>query len=332
MTKWWALSKLEKQLNKQLKKQLNKQVSRAQTKKPLTTAGSLGIVGFCHIKIPNLGLIAKPSDHALKGADSEFLVWMGYCQRASLVVQMVKNLPVMQETWVWSLGWEDPLEKGMAIQSSILAWGIPWTKEFGRLQSTGCKGSDMTEWLTHTLSKGFQDSETETHDFPGPRPAWSPERIQTICAWEAGDGPGHIYTTGGRHSLTSSLSSKQLDTTATSWPPCLQAVATICDLQKGSFCPYCQGKHTDWNHPPWPGTIVTICMSYFTIGSPGKEQRTNKPTPTSLPANGPDPAAATGTLLSLVSSWRGQLARVPRPVRNKRLYWSLSPSLSVSSP
>ena len=52
----------------------------------------------------------------------------------------------------------------------------------------------------------------------------------------------------------------------------------------------------------------------------------------SLPANGPDPAAATGTLLSLVSSWRGQLARVPRPVRNKRLYWSLSPSLSVSSP
>ena len=46
----------------------------------------------------------------------------------------------------------------------------------------------------------------------------------------------------------------------------------------------------------------------------------------SLPANGPDPAAATGTLLSLVSSWRGQLARVPRPVRNERLYWPLSPS------
>ena len=41
---------------------------------------------------------------------------------------MVKNLPVMQETWVGSLGWEDPLEKGVAIHSSILAWRIPWTE------------------------------------------------------------------------------------------------------------------------------------------------------------------------------------------------------------
>ena len=48
-----------------------------------------------------------------------------YC--ASLVAQMVKNQPVMQETWVWSLGWEDPLEKGKATHSSILAWKIPWT-------------------------------------------------------------------------------------------------------------------------------------------------------------------------------------------------------------
>jgi len=44
---------------------------------------------------------------------------------ASLVAQMVKNPPVMRETWVWSLGWEDPLEKGMATHSSILAWRIP---------------------------------------------------------------------------------------------------------------------------------------------------------------------------------------------------------------
>ena len=51
----------------------------------------------------------------------------------------------------------------------------------------------------------------------------------------------------------------------------------------------------------------------------------------SLPANGPDPAAATGTLLSLVSSWHGQLSRVPRLVRNKRLYWPLSPALSFLS-
>ena len=48
---------------------------------------------------------------------------------------MVKNLPVMQETWVQSLGQEDPLEKGMATHSSILAWRIPWTEEPGGLQS-----------------------------------------------------------------------------------------------------------------------------------------------------------------------------------------------------
>ena len=50
---------------------------------------------------------------------------------------MVKNLPAMQETRVRSLGWEDPLEKGMATHSSILAWRIPWTEEPGRLQSMG---------------------------------------------------------------------------------------------------------------------------------------------------------------------------------------------------
>ena len=54
---------------------------------------------------------------------------------ASLVVQTVKNLPAMQEIQVWSLGQEDPLLKGMANHSSILAWRIPWTKEPGGLQS-----------------------------------------------------------------------------------------------------------------------------------------------------------------------------------------------------
>ena len=52
---------------------------------------------------------------------------------ASLVAQMLKNLPAMQETRVRSLDWEDPLEKGMATHSSILAWKIPWTEEPGRL-------------------------------------------------------------------------------------------------------------------------------------------------------------------------------------------------------
>ena len=48
---------------------------------------------------------------------------------------MVKNLSAMQETWVQSLGWEEPLEKGMATHSSILVWRIPWTEESGGLQS-----------------------------------------------------------------------------------------------------------------------------------------------------------------------------------------------------
>ena len=50
---------------------------------------------------------------------------------------MVNNLHTMQETRVQSLGWEDPLEKGMATHSSILAWKIPWTEELGRLQTMG---------------------------------------------------------------------------------------------------------------------------------------------------------------------------------------------------
>ena len=54
---------------------------------------------------------------------------------ASLVAQKVKRLPTIQETWVRSLGWEDPLEKEMATHSSILAWKIPWMEERGRPQS-----------------------------------------------------------------------------------------------------------------------------------------------------------------------------------------------------
>ena len=49
------------------------------------------------------------------------------CSWASLVAQLVKNLPAVWETWDWSLGWEDPLKKGMGLHSSILAWRIPWT-------------------------------------------------------------------------------------------------------------------------------------------------------------------------------------------------------------
>ena len=59
-----------------------------------------------------------------------------------IVAQMVKNPPAARETWVWSLGWEDPLEEGMAAHSSILAWRIPWA-EGGAWQAT-----------VHTVAKG----------------------------------------------------------------------------------------------------------------------------------------------------------------------------------
>ena len=63
---------------------------------------------------------------------------IGVCSTlAFLVSQMVKNPPAMQETWVQFLSQEDPLEKGMATHSSILAWRIPWTEEPGGLQSMG---------------------------------------------------------------------------------------------------------------------------------------------------------------------------------------------------
>ena len=56
---------------------------------------------------------------------------------ATLLAQLVENSPAVRETWVQSLGWEDPLQKGKATHSSVLAWRIPWTEEPGGLQSTG---------------------------------------------------------------------------------------------------------------------------------------------------------------------------------------------------
>ena len=83
-----------------------------------------------------------------------FLKWVRNCPylldlRLPLVAQTIKNLPAMQETQVRVLGWEDPLEKGMATHSNILAWIIPWTKEPSGLPSLGSKrvGHD---WATNT--------------------------------------------------------------------------------------------------------------------------------------------------------------------------------------
>ena len=61
------------------------------------------------------------------------------------MAQLVKNLPIMQETWFQTLGWEDSLEKGMATNSRVLAWRIPWIEKPGGLQSLGCKESTKSQ-------------------------------------------------------------------------------------------------------------------------------------------------------------------------------------------
>ena len=68
---------------------------------------------------------------------------------ASLVSQTIKNLPALPETWVWSLDWEELLEKGMVIHVSFLAWRIPWTEEPGWLQSMGSQRV-RHDWTTFT--------------------------------------------------------------------------------------------------------------------------------------------------------------------------------------
>ena len=70
-----------------------------------------------------------------------------YFSWASLVAQLVKNLPTMQYTWVQSLGWEDPLEKEMVTHSSILSWRIPWTVE--------SMGSQSQTQLSHFILVSF---------------------------------------------------------------------------------------------------------------------------------------------------------------------------------
>ena len=75
------------------------------------------------------------------------IIWASHITGS--VVQTVKNPPAMQETWVWSPGREDPLEKGIAAHSSILTWRIPWTEEPGGLRPMSHKESDTTERLGH---------------------------------------------------------------------------------------------------------------------------------------------------------------------------------------
>ena len=104
---------------------------------------------------------------------------------ASLEAQTVKNPPAMQETHAWLLSWEDPLEKGKATHSSVLAWRIPWTEEPGGLQSMGLQrvGHD---WATSNL---HQPSVLPLGHLPGERGhhecMWDP-RLHSLV-WTDGD-------------------------------------------------------------------------------------------------------------------------------------------------
>ena len=80
-----------------------------------------------------------------------FLQNLQYYERTSLVAQTVKRLSTMQETRVRALGWEDPLEKEMAIHSSTIAWKIPWTEKLVGYSLWGRKESDTTEQLHFTV-------------------------------------------------------------------------------------------------------------------------------------------------------------------------------------
>ena len=91
--------------------------------------------------------------------------------RASLVAQWVNSLPTMQESRVQSLGWEDPLEKEMAIHSSILAWKIPWTEDAGGLQSMGPQRS-RHNWVPNTFTS-LSNSELNIRYLCNPWPSFN---------------------------------------------------------------------------------------------------------------------------------------------------------------
>ena len=83
---------------------------------------------------------------------------------ASLVAEMVKNLPAVWETWVWSLGWEDPLEEGMVTHFGVVAWRTPWTEEPGGLQSVGLQTAGL-DWAPEHSTRCF-------YVFPAPASSW----------------------------------------------------------------------------------------------------------------------------------------------------------------
>ena len=111
----------------------------------------------CGILVPHPGIEPRPPAVAVWSPNH----WTTReLPRFFVLFQTAENLPAIQETWVQSLGWEDPLEKGITTHSSILAWRIPWTEEPGGLQSMGSQRvghnwATDTFWATHTVTVLF---------------------------------------------------------------------------------------------------------------------------------------------------------------------------------
>ena len=111
---------------------------------------------------------------------------------ASLVAQTVKNLSAMWETWVWSLGWEDPLEQVMATHSTILTWRLPWIEEPGGLQSMGSqrvRGCWVTEHST--ASCPYEQEAEGDHDRRGNvrEVEFREMFVSWLWRWRRGHGP-----------------------------------------------------------------------------------------------------------------------------------------------
>ena len=127
--------------------------------------------------------------------------------RASLVVQWVKNLPAMQETWVWSLGWEDSLEKGKATYSSILAWKIPWTEEPGGLQFMGSQRV-RHNWVTKRYRLVWEcEALGGCNVGKDSQPLWSFSSKKPT--WLSHEGWGKFRDTGCRRGMTGTAETPQ---------------------------------------------------------------------------------------------------------------------------
>ena len=137
---------------------------------------------YFHAKHSKKSLRKSPSENQSGYFATDHGKW-----RASLVGQLVKNLPVMQETPVWFLYWEDPLEEGMATHSSILAWKIPWTEEPGGLQSM------RLQRVRHDWATKHSTWKAKNYPFDPRLPGWAP-LLERALAWGSREWGGELNT------------------------------------------------------------------------------------------------------------------------------------------